>query len=850
VVHFTSEDPDYPAAQLNNIVPSTKGWQSVRFPTYPQELIFELVEGDAKITKIQVLSHQSKIAKKIDIFIGTGNDFENAQWKRLGYLSLDCNERSSYQARELKTVFIDNIGRFMKFIINECYSNKINTHNQVGIVAVSLLGEELASSKDDYSRGSDVKRSSYKNVYNDLTVDLTLDPQTANKLRQLADAKSRAIANEDYSTAKQIKSVEQELKALGSRLAQLNMAKSEAVDAEDYDLAKEIKDESDSLKLEIERKIRSIQVPGVAPMTTHRSPRDAPGKNDNYESEINTFKHASASEPTSSGRRVVSVEPMDSHEDTLVGRGSNNPTPSRNNPVFVEEESIDVMNRPIMPKELDYAAAAAAATGGDDGDADPLASTGMPTEMFPSGQHPLEGVPNLAALPTPEQLTMKSREYCDQTGITKVFGEYRARCLHSKVWALREAAISKIMMILSTEYEGDANWYLSAICGVLRIGAEDKIQQVLFNSLNLMEQFLDILKRERLPRSTTSPAFDGVVGQLIEKLSDSNSRLREGARKGLDILAASTAVGPGAIAYHAAKSLTPKQRSAWRPIASRIQLIADLVNAYGLGQSSGLNMDSLLNFSKSNGAYAHSNVEVRDAAKDLVVAIQRHVGTTPLEATLSSLRKKQREEYEAAFEAAATNSGGAGGQKKPAVGQSAGSSKRTDMSQQHSTHNPGGKVPTSSSRTQEKSQGYNSPPQRGHHTEDEAKGQDFSTCMFCGMSNPQWAESELDLHYWKDCPLLISCPSCAQIVEIAGLPEHLLDECDSKSNYVPCDITGLAIRKNEYDSWRKSSQCRPAPDNSMYCPLCYTAVDDSDEAWQHHLTVECPKNGRTKTGGR
>lgn len=87
------------------------------------------------------------------------------------------------------------------------------------------------------------------------------------------------------------------------------------------------------------------------------------------------------------------------------------------------------------------------------------------------------------------------REYCDQTGITKVFGEYRARCLHSKVWALREAAISKIIMILNTEYGGDANAYLSAVCGVLRLGAEDKIQQVLFNSLNLMEQFMGILKR-------------------------------------------------------------------------------------------------------------------------------------------------------------------------------------------------------------------------------------------------------------------------------------------------------------------------------------------------------------------
>ena len=68
--------------------------------------------------------------------------------------------------------------------------------------------------------------------------------------------------------------------------------------------------------------------------------------------------------------------------------------------------------------------------------------------------------------------------------------------------------------------------------------------------------------------------------------------------------------------------------------------------------------------------------------------------------------------------------------------------------------------------------------------------QDFTSCMFCGFANKNWTENDLDVHYWKDCPLLISCPSCAQIVEIAGLPEHLLDECDAKDQYVPCNVTG------------------------------------------------------------
>jgi centrosomal protein CEP104 len=273
--------------------------------------------------------------------------------------------------------------------------------------------------------------------------------------------------------------------------------------------------------------------------------------------------------------------------------------------------------------------------------------------------------------------------------------------------------------------------------------------------------------------------------QLVEKLADGNARLRDGARKGLDQLAAAPSVGPSVVAHHLIKPLPPKHKSNWRPIASRLEILAHLVNTYGIGPASGLNLENLLSFPKATQAYSHSHGEVRDAAKDLVVGIQRIVGTPPLEPTLSLLRKKQREEYEAAFE------GKQQVKSKEVDEKSSSPHKRTDMSHQHATHNPGGKVPTSSARANNQAQGYSS---NNSPTKQKESNSEFSSCMFCGVQNSSWSENDLDLHYWKDCPLLISCPSCAQIVEIAGLPEHLLDECDHKTNYVPCDTTGKRER--------------------------------------------------------
>mmetsp|Transcript_15235 Transcript_15235/g.22436 ORF Transcript_15235/g.22436 Transcript_15235/m.22436 type:complete len:112 (-) Transcript_15235:1428-1763(-) len=56
------------------------------------------------------------------------------------------------------------------------------------------------------------------------------------------------------------------------------------------------------------------------------------------------------------------------------------------------------------------------------------------------------------------------------------------------------------------------------------------------------------------------------------------SRLREIAKKGLQVLAEANNVGPAAVGLHALKALPEKQKTAWRPIAARLQLLRDLVS--------------------------------------------------------------------------------------------------------------------------------------------------------------------------------------------------------------------------------------------------------------------------------
>ena len=84
------------------------------------------------------MSHQSKIASKIELFtfLPSGAQaltmqipLNEIKFDRLGYLSLDANERSGFSARELKSVYVDTAAVLLKLIFHKAHVNKYNVFN-------------------------------------------------------------------------------------------------------------------------------------------------------------------------------------------------------------------------------------------------------------------------------------------------------------------------------------------------------------------------------------------------------------------------------------------------------------------------------------------------------------------------------------------------------------------------------------------------------------------------------------------------------------------------------------------------------------------------------------------------
>ncbi len=56
-------------------------------------------------------------------------------------------------------------------------------------------------------------------------------------------------------------------------------------------------------------------------------------------------------------------------------------------------------------------------------------------------------------------------------------------------------------------------------------------------------------------------------------------------------------------------------------------------------------------------------------------------------------------------------------------------------------------------------------------------------CNFCGRYDESFNQESIDLHYWKECPMLTECWECNQVIEVQQLSEHLVEECEHAEKY-------------------------------------------------------------------
>lgn len=765
IVKVSSEDPEFPASEILVHSSQTKGWQSARFCEFPQELGLQF-DCPVHLRQIQFLSHQSKIATKIELFTalpnkdGPSSTFGSVKFTRLGYLSLDSNERSQFQARELKSVYVDVTAQYLKILLHKCHINKYNLVNQVGLIALNVLGEPLGPDlamgpPPTVPRGMNpVSPGASQGSGTGFAIegDVQFDPQTSDRMRALVAAKKRAVELEDYDEAKRCKEMINRLRSVGHALAQLEEKKRLAVSNEDYDTAKALKSEVERLRKAVETTGDNLNIPGGSRAENGAGPSSSPpgtgewgagppprtnspgvggsGGYPAFDSQPAQASGAYGRQSPPSQRREPEGRGDPYHDDSpSERRGPSSPG--------VPGNAMDA-----GPDEFSQGRGGPRADGGSGGSRGRTPTPPGGGEDFPDGEHPLKSVPNYEQLQAPEALPVAAST--DAAPLIKCFGEYIVRCLYSKTWNLREAALMKLELELNAnayEHENPRD-LLAAFSAILKRTVPDKITQVFLTSQQLLLSLCQLLFQPLLKKADVQGALDPLLPLLVERLGDVNARCSSASRDALLALAHCTSVGPLFTAQFLLKPIKKDKKNVpSRVLVARLQMLRQLVTEFGVQPTrrDGIPLDSTMAIAME--WFANPAADVRNASVALVGCAYMSAGASKVDPFLKDLRPAQRDVFEIEFERL-----GADGYQNSARG-----------------------APSD--------RGVTSPAAKtdgGQNGDEENR-----PCQFCGQAD-FFTAATLDMHYWKDCPMLIQCAHCQQVVELMSMMEHRALECEAR----------------------------------------------------------------------
>ncbi|ERE82736.1 centrosomal protein [Cricetulus griseus] len=869
VVSSSGHEDGFSARELMIHAPTVSGWRSPKFCQFPQEIVLQMVER-CRIRKLQLLAHQYMISSKVEFYVSESLPeylvpYQGERFRRLGYVSLCDNEKTGCKARELKSVYVDAVGQFLKLIFHQNHANKYNIYNQVALVAINIIGdpadfgdesnitsrEKLIDhylghsphNEDPALEGTFAGRSDYISPLDDLAFDMYQDPEVAQIIRRLDEKKRDAVKKERYDHAKKLKQAIADLQKVGERLGRYEVEKRCAVEKEDYDLAKEKKQQMARYRAQVYEQLElhgllqgepEMQRPFALPL----QPLASPSSPQHWKAmSSHPCTEELAPEDTFAGP-VLREKPLAYTLASSPRHPAVDQSPPAAGPAprsHVDVLPYDERPLPITRKQLGEASAEPEVRQADSSDVRRRGVSGEPE-------------------PLTEKALREAGSTIDTLGEALVAGAY------SKTWSCREDALlalyKKLMeMPVGTQKE-DLKNILRASVFLIRRATKDIVTSVFQASLKLLKMIItQYIPKHKLSKLETTHCVERTVPLLLTRTGDSSARLRVIALNFIQEMAL----------FNEVKSLQLIPSYLVQPLKSnvsvhlamsQVDLLARLLRDLGT-ENSGFTVDNVMKFALS--ALEHKVYEVRETAVRIILDMYRQHPALTLEHLPpedSSTRRNLL--YKAIFEGFAKIDGRpteaeARAQKRAAT-KEAEKQKKEEMkalqgqlSALRETH----------AEAQEKEDDIvklkNQDPQgRKAAPPDTPEIPDNhfldNLCIFCGERNESFTEEGLDLHYWKHCLMLTRCDHCRQVVEISSLTEHLLTECDKRDGFGKCHRCKEAVPKEELPRHLKTKECNPAKSEKVAnrCPLCHENFAPGEEAWKVHLmdSTGCTMNLR------
>ncbi|XP_066126721.1 centrosomal protein of 104 kDa [Saccopteryx bilineata] len=860
VVSSSGHEDGFSARELMIHVPTVSGWRSPRFCPFPQEVVVQMVER-CRVRKLQLLAHQYMIPSKVEFYVSESlpeyfAPCQAERFRRLGYVSLCDNEKTGCKARELKSVYVDAVGQFLKLIFHQNHANKYNIYNQVALVAINIIGDPVdfgeesnASSReklidhylghnpeDPALEGTSSRKSDYISPLDDLAFDMYQDPEVAQIIRRLDERKREAVRRECYDHAKKLKQAIADLQKVGERLGRYEVEKRCAVEKEDYDLAKHKKRQMEQYRSRVYAQLelhslvdaelmqRSFDWP-LQPLIHGDSPHHQPPMllppPEEERVTKNQFAEPFLQDKPSS--RSLDVSPQDCSVDQ--------PLPTTHPRLRTQLESLPYDERPLPAMHKQPGAVAMEPEKSD-------------TDVSED--------PKGATVGEPEPLTEKALREASST--IDVLGESVVAGAYSKMWSSREDALLALCkqlmdMPVGTPKEALRSTLRAAVF-LTRRSIRDIVTPVFQASLKLLKMIItQYIPKHKLSKLETTHCVERTIPVLLTRTGDSSARLRTMASNFIQEMALFKEVK--SLQMIPSYLVQPLKANASAHLAmSQMDLLARLLKDLGT-DNTGFTVDSVMKFAVR--ALEHRVYEVRETAVRVVLDMYRRHRASVLEYLPPDDSTTRRNIlYKTIFEGFAKIDGRptdveVRAQKKAATEEAEKQKKeeikvlqgqlaalkemqakvQVDRVQEKEGEATAAECPETCGR---RAAAASSPEVPENHCLD-------NLCIFCGERSASFTEEGLDLHYWKQCLMLTRCYHCRQVVEISSLTEHLLTECDKKDAFGKCHRCSEAVLKEELPRHIKVKDCNPAKPEKLAsrCPLCHENFAPGEEAWKAHL---------------
>uniref|UniRef100_A0A8C3YME0 Centrosomal protein of 104 kDa n=1 Tax=Catagonus wagneri TaxID=51154 RepID=A0A8C3YME0_9CETA len=858
VVSSSGHEDGFSARELMIHAPTVSGWRSPRFCQFPQEIVLQMVER-CRIRKLQLLAHQYMIASKIEFYVSESLPeyfvpYQAERFRRLGYVSLCDNEKTGCKARELKSVYVDAVGQFLKLIFHQNHVNKYNVYNQVALVAVNVIGDPAEpgdeggvpsgeklidhylghTAEDPALEGTCSGKSDYISPLDDLAFDMYQDPEVAQLIRRLDERKREAVRQERYDCAKRLKQAIADLQKVGERLGRYEVEKRCAVEKEDYDLAKEKKRQMERYRLRV---YQQLQLHGLAGAELMRRPLDLPppplvrpGSPRQRQPGSLPPRPEGVGTEGQPADPFLEEQPSSRPPDASPPRPALlRPPPAADPPPKTHLESLPYDERPLPVTRTQPGAAAAGP--------EPERSAAEPAEVRRAG-----------AAGEPEPLTEKALR--EASSAVEVLGEALVAAAYSKTWSHREDSLLALHARLADMPPGSPKdalkGALRAAVFLVRRASRDIVTPVFQASLKLLKIIItQYIPKHKLGKLETAHCVERTIPVLLTRTGDSSARLRVIAANFIQEMALFKEVR--SLQIIPSYLVQPLKANCSAHLAmSRMALLARLLKDLGT-EGTGFTVDSVMKFLVR--ALEHRASEVREAAVRMVLDLYaQHPGAVLELLPPDDSAARRSILYKTIFDGLARIDGRPAEARvrqvqKRAATEEAEKQKKEEMKAlqgqlaalKETQAEVQDKASEAAKAGRQAPQGRDAAPPSAPEIADD--GYLDNLCIFCGERSASFTEEGLDLHYWKHCLMLTRCDHCRQVVEVASLTEHLLTECDRKDGFGRCDRCSEAVLKEELPRHTKTKGCNAAKPGKLAnrCPLCHENFSPGEEAWKAHL---------------